>query len=158
MLRIVEESLKAVTPHLLGAGAVDWLPDPDPQESVDFLADWLESGISEFRVLTTLAFLTLNLCSLATERHLFPNLGPEARERLIERLFKRRGLLSFLFAYLLGSPAISAYYSRVDVQVKLGFDIPALREEAKLRGVTRGEEALPDKETGAGTADGGDAP
>ncbi len=147
MLRIVEESVKAVTPHLLGTGAVDWLPDADPQDSLDFLRDWSRSGIDEFTLVTTVAFLALNAYSLLKTGRLFPSLGFEDREHLMKGLFRLKGALGFLLGYFLGSPAINAYYSRVDVQVALGFDIPALKEEAERRQVTRGGEPLGPRES-----------
>src|SRR5450756_2031313 len=70
MLQIVEETVRAITPHVLGVDAVGELPGADLQASVDFLADWHEKGIPEFRVVSNLAFLTLNLYSLVRKARL----------------------------------------------------------------------------------------
>jgi hypothetical protein len=146
MLRIVEETVRAVTPHVLGVEAVEELPDADPQASVDFLRDWIEAGIPEFGALTTFAFLALNAYSLVREGRLFPSLGFDSQARLMKRLHRAKGALAYQFLYFLGSPAVSAYYSRVDVQVRLGFDIPALKEESERRIVTRSGGPLPPRD------------
>jgi hypothetical protein len=148
MLRIIEDTLRAVTPHVLGVDAVDWLPECDPQESVDFLREWTQVGIPEFGHITTLALFFLNLYSLVSMHRLFPNLDFRSQDRLMQTLFALKGMLGFLFSYFLGTAAVSTYYSRVDVQVALGFDIPSLKEEAERRHVTRREEPT-DEQTAA---------
>jgi len=91
MLQIVDETVRAITPHVLGVDAVGELPGPDLQASVDFLADWHQKGIPEFRVVSNLAFLTLNLYSLARKGRLFPRLDYSSQAALLERLYRARG-------------------------------------------------------------------
>lgn len=143
MLQIVEETVRAITPHVLGVDAVGELPGADLQASVDFLADWHEKGIPEFRVVSNLAFLTLNLYSLVRKGRLFPRLDYGSQAALLERLYRAKGALAYQFLYFLATPAVSAYYSRVDVQGLLGFDIQALKEESERRLVTRDGGPLP---------------
>jgi hypothetical protein len=156
LLRIVEETLRATTPHVLGVDAVAEMPEPDPQVSVDFLNDWVEKGIPEFRAVTNLMFLGLNLYALLRKGHLFPRLGARAQADLIQRLFKVRGPVGYVFFYLLATPVVSAYYSRVDVQKLLGFDIAALQEESELRQVSRTGD-LPPRDVIPDDSRGGDA-
>jgi hypothetical protein len=137
MLRIVRETVMAVTPHVLGVEAVDGLPSADPRASVDFLEDWLDKGIPEFRVISTAAFLALSLYSIIKRGHTFPRLDHSRQAELLERLYRAKGMLAYQFLYFLATPAVNAYYSRVDVQKVLGFDIPALKQEAEMRLVTR---------------------
>jgi hypothetical protein len=143
VLRIVEETLKAVTPHILGVDPVDEFPSADPQASVDFLNDWFEMGIPEFRTATISCFLALNLYSLLRKGHLFPQLDSSVQAELLESLYGARGLPAYAFFYLLETPVLSAYYSRADVQRRLGFDVVALKEESEQRQVTRSGELPP---------------
>jgi len=147
VLRIVEETVRSITPHVLGLDVVEELPDADPQASVDFLSEWLEQGISEFRILTNTAFLTLNLYSLIKKGRLFPQLDHSAQAELLERLYRAKGMLAYEFLYILSNPAVSSYYSRTDVQKLLGFDIAALKEESERRLVTRDSGPLPPRDT-----------
>jgi hypothetical protein len=147
LLRIVEETVRAVTPHVLGVDAFDDLPEADPQGSVDFLAGWLEKGIPEFGIISAAAFLALNLYSLFMKGRLFPRLDYPSQSRLLDRLFRAKGIIPYQLSYFLASPAVSAYYSRVDVQQVLGFDIPALKEESERRVVTRTGAPLPPRDT-----------
>lgn len=145
MLRIVEDTVRAITPHVLGVDAVKEMPEADPQASVDFLNDWLEKGISEYRIMTSVAFLALNAYSLLRKGRLFPGLDHDAQADLLERLYKAKGIIAYQFLYLLANPAVSSYYSRMDVQRLLGFDIAALKEESNKRLVTREGGPLPPK-------------
>ena len=156
LLRIVEETVKAVTPHVLGIGAVEEFPDADPQASVDFLGDWHEKGIPEFRVVSTIAFLLLNLCSLVVKARLFPRLDYDSQAALFGRLCESKNRLADRFLYFLAMPAVSAYYARIDVQALLGFDIPALKEESERRLVTRDGGPLPPRD--AAPHEGGEFP
>jgi hypothetical protein len=155
LLRIVEETLKAITPYIISADSVEELPEAEPQASVDFLNEWVEMGIPEFRSVATLMFLGLNLYSLLRKGHLFPRLDGGARADLIQSIFKAKGLVGYVLFYLLATPVVSAYYSRADVQKLLGFDIVELKEEAEKRQVSRTAElppkgATPDESAGEG--------
>ena len=149
MLRIVEETVKAITPHILGVDAVEEFPEADPQASVDFLSGWFEKGIPEFRILTNIAFLVLNLYSLFRKRRLFPQLDQSAQAELLKSLYKAKGILAYELVYLLSNPAVSYYYSRIDVQKILGFDIDGLKEESERRLVTRDGGPLPPRNSAA---------
>lgn len=151
MLRIVEETVKAVTPHILGIEAVEGMPEPDPRASVDFMNEWLAKSIPEFGILNTIVFLALNLYSLVRKWHTFPRLEHGTQADLMEGLYKAKGIVPLEFLTLLASPAITSYYSRVDVQELLGFDVTALREEARQREVTRDGGPLPPRDTAAGS-------
>lgn len=145
MLRVVEKSVLAITPHVVGSSFVAEFPEPDPQESLDFLHQSVEAGMPEFSVLTSIAFLALNLFSLVTRRRLFPALSFGDQAAVVNRLFRSGGLVSYPLVYFLSFPAVSAYYSRVDVNVLLGFDIPALKEESEKRSVARNGPPLPER-------------
>jgi NAD-dependent DNA ligase len=149
VLGIVEETIRAITPHVLGLDAVEELPEADPQATVDYINDWFEKGIPEYRLLTNFAFLQLNLYSLIRKGRLFPRLDYQSQARLMESLAKAKGVLVNEFLYLIGIPAVNSYYSRVDVQKLLGFDIVALKEESELRSVTRNGGPLPPKDAPA---------
>ncbi len=153
-MRIVEESVRAVTPHVLGTGAIEDLPEAVPRDSTDLLSDWFESSIPEFQAATTLAFLSLNLYCLMRKGRTFPRLDHGAQAAVMGRVFGMKSAIAFLFVYLLSTPAVTAYYSREDVQAVLGFDIAALKEEAGKRVVTRRGEldqpSEPDAETSPG--------
>ena len=153
MLRIVEDTLRAITPHVIGAEAVEDLPEADPQASVDFLKEWVEMGMREFGSVATLMFLCLNLYALLRKGHLYPRLDADAQADVMQSLFKVRGLVGYAFFYLLATPVVSAYYSRADVQKVLGFDIEALKEESDKRQVSRTGE-LPPKEATPGASTG----
>ena len=152
LLNIVMESAKAITPHILGVDAVDELPEADPRASVEVLEEWRESGIPEFHMITTLAVIVLNLYSLVRRGHLFPRLDFGSQAALLERLFDSKSRLVGRLLFFLATPVVTAYYSRVDVQVLLGFDIPALEEESERRRVTRNGGPLPEKNTAPGEA------
>ena len=154
MLRIVEDTVRSITPHILGVGAVEELPEADPQASVDFMNGWLEKGIPEFRILTNIAFLTLNLYSLIKKGRLFPRLDQGAQAELMENLYEAKGMLAYQLLYFISSPAMSSYYSRIDVQKLLGFDIAALKEESERRLVTRDGGPLPPRDSAAESSSG----
>lgn len=154
MRRIVKETLRAVTPHVIPAEPGDGWPEADPAEAVEFLDEWFEKGIPEFSTLTTAAFCLLNVCSLVFAGRTFPRLGFDRQAVLMRRLYRLKGPLAFLFLYFLTAPVVNSYFSRVDVQVKLGFDIPSLLEESRLRRVTRGNTALPGKDPAAPAGNG----
>jgi len=158
MLRIVEESIRAVTPHVLGVDAEMELPEADPQQSVDFMREWTDVGIPEFGAVTSLAFLLLNVYSLVRKRRMFHRLDREAQAELMHRLFRAKGVPMFALLYFIANPAVSAYYSRVDVQVALGFDIPALIEESRSRLVTRDGPPPPPRDIGQNAPEGKDIP
>ena len=145
MLRIVEDTVRSITPHILGVDAVEELPQADPEDSVEFVSEWLKVGIPEFRILTNIAFLTLNLYSLVRKGRPFPSLDHGTQAELFERLYKRKGMLSYQFLYFLAVPAMGSYCSRIDVQKLLGFDIEGLKEESEKRLVTRDGSSLPPK-------------
>ncbi|MBK5093986.1 MAG: hypothetical protein JJE48_10800 [Actinobacteria bacterium] len=149
MLRIVEETVRSITPHVLGVDAVEELPEADPQASVDFLSGWLEKGIPEFQIVTNTAFLALNLYSFIKKGRLFPQLDNSKQAELLERLYDAKGVLAHQFLYFLANPAVSSYYSRIDVQKMLGFDIDTLKEESERRLVTREGGPLPPRDTAA---------
>lgn len=150
MLRIVEETVKAVTPLMLGVETVEGMPAPDPGDTIAFLNDWLEKSIPEFGTLNTVVYLALNLYSLVRKGHTFPRLEYGKQADLMEELYKAKGVIALEFMMLLATPAVTSYYSRVDVQELLGFDITALREEAKQREVTRDGGPLPPRDAAAG--------
>ena len=154
MLRIVEDTVRSITPHILGVGAVEGLPTADPEDSVEFLSGWLEKGIPEFRILTNIAFLTLNLYSLVKKGRTFPRLDHGTQAEFLERLYEGKGTLAFLFLYFLSSPALGSYYSRIDVQRLLGFDIEGLKEESERRLVTREGGSLPPRDSAAESTSG----
>lgn len=153
MLRIVEDTLRAITPHVISAEAVEDLPEADPQASVDFLNEWFEMGIPEFKSVATIMFLCLNLYALLRKGHLYPRLDADAQAYVMRSLFKVGGLVGYAFFYLLATPVVSAYYARTDVQKVLGFDIEALKEESEKRQVSRTGE-LPPKEAAPGASTG----
>ena len=146
MLRIVEETVEAITPHVLGCDYFEELPDPDPRASAEFLERWTDRGIPEFGAVSTLAFLALNAYSFLRTGRLFPRLDRDSQARLLERLYRAKGMLAYQFLYFLSTPAVNAYYSRIDVQLLLGFDIAALKEESERRLVTRDGGPLPPRD------------
>jgi hypothetical protein len=154
VLRIVEDTVRSITPHILGVGAVEELPEADPQASVDFMNGWLEKGIPEFRILTNIAFLTLNLYSLIKKGRLFPRLDQGAQAELMENLYEAKGMLAYQLLYFISNPVVSSYYSRIDVQKLLGFDIAALKEESERRLVTREGGPLPPRDSAAESTSG----
>jgi hypothetical protein len=158
MLRIVEETARAVTPHILGVEGVEGMPAPDPEATVAFLDEWLQKSIPEYGLLNNAVFLVFNLYSLVRKGHTFPRLKQGAQADLMEGLYKMKGLIPYEFLLLLSTPAVTSYYTRIDVQELLGFDIIALREEAKNREVTRDGGPLPPKgaDTGSENAPGED--
>jgi len=147
VLRIVEDTVRSITPHILGVGEVDELPDADPQASVDFMVEWLEKGIPEFLLVTDIAFLAINLYSLIKKGRLFPRLDQGAQAELLENLYEAKGMLSYQLLYFIATPVVSSYYSRIDVQKLLGFDIAALKEESERRLVTRDGGSLPPRDS-----------
>jgi hypothetical protein len=154
VLRIVEDTVRSITPHILGVGEVDELPEADPEDSVEFVSRWLEAGIPEFRIINNIAFLTLNLYSMVKKGRPFPRLDHGTQAELLERLYAEKGTLAFLFLYFLSSPALGSYYSRIDVQKLLGFDIEGLKEESERRLVTRDGGPLPPRESAAESTSG----
>lgn len=154
MLRVVEKSVRAITPHVLGTGAIEGFPEAVPRDSTDLLDDWFESSIPEFQALTTLAFLALNLYCLIWKGRTFPRLDHVAQAGITDRVFGMKSVIAFPFVYLLSTPAVTAYYSREDVQAVLGFDIGALKEEAAKRVVTRRGELGQPSELDAETSPG----
>lgn len=157
MLRIVEDTVRAITPHILGTFAVPELPEPDPQASVDLLQEWLDKGLPEFGTVTTFALLALNLYSLANHALTFPKLNYRAQAALMERLFKRKGMMAYGFSYIVSLPVVGAYYARIDVQKMLGFDTEALKEESEKRVATR-TGSLPEKEPAGELTESGEKP
>jgi len=152
MLRIVEETIEAATPHFLGVDALGGLPEPDPGRSVEYLRIVCEKGIADISLVMSLMFVLLNLYTLLLKRHTFPHLDYDTQSDLMERLFDVNiGVLKGLFQ-IMSTPIVMAYYCRADVQKALGFDIVALKEESNLRRVTREGGPLPPK-TGAAAAD-----
>jgi hypothetical protein len=151
MLRIVSETVRAVTPHILGVEGVEGMPAPDTEDAVTFLDDWLQKSIPEYGLLNNAVFLAFNLYSLIRKAHTFPRLNQRAQADLMESLYRMKGLIPSEFLLLLSTPSITSYYTRIDVQELLGFDITALREEARKREVTRDGGPLPPKETAAGS-------
>jgi hypothetical protein len=154
VLRIVEETVRSITPHVLGTDAVEEFPEADPQASVEFFSEWLGKGIPEFRIITNIAFLALNAYSLARKGRLFPRLDRGTQANLLERLYKAKGILANQFLYFLASPAVSSYYSRIDVQKLLGFDIDGLKEESERRLVTRDGGPLPPRDSAVESSSG----
>ncbi len=146
MLGIVEETIKAATPHVLGLDAVDELPEADPQASVEFTALFCEIGIPEFRWATIVSFLLLNLYSLIKKGHTFPSLDYSTQSELMERIFAQTNRVAIIFSSLISLPIVNAYYSRLDIKKLLGFDIVAMKEESELRRVTRDGGPLPPKD------------
>jgi len=153
MLRIVEETVRSVTPHVLGVEGIEGMPQPDPEEAVAFLDEWLDRSIPEYGILNTVVFVALNLYSLVRKGRTFPRLDYGAQARLMEGLFKAKGVVAQEFQLLLATPSVTSYYCRVDVQEALGFDITGLREEAKQREVTRDGGPLPPKGEAAASKD-----
>jgi len=147
VLRIIEDTVRAMTPHVLGTNTFPDLPVPDPEASVELLRDWLEKGIPEFGTVTTAALLALNLYSLVNNGRTLPDCNFRAQASLLERLFKRKGSLTYGFFYIVSMPIVGAYYARDDVQKTLGFDVVALKEEAERRVVSR-TASLPKNEPG----------
>jgi hypothetical protein len=145
MLRIVEETVRAVTPHILGVEGAEGMPEPDPENAVAFLEEWLQKSIPEYGLLNNAVFLAFNLYSLVRKGHTFPRLEHTAQADLMESLYRMKGLVPYEFLLLLSTPSVTSYYTRIDVQELLGFDITGLREEAKMREVTREGGPLPPK-------------
>ncbi len=150
MRRLVEETVRSITPHVIPVEADEDWPAADPEESVRFLDDWTARGIPEFSALTAVVFYAFNLYALLATGRTFPRLGFEEQARLMDRLYRMKGPLAFLFLYFLTGPTKNAYFSRVDVQVLLGFDVPSLLEEARLRRVSRSGAALPERQKAQG--------
>jgi hypothetical protein len=143
----IEQTLRSLTPHVIGVDPTLGLPQPNPADSVAFMYEWFEKGIPEYRLLTSAALFLLNLYSLLGTGRGFSRLGYRKQAELLEPLLKSRGLIPFLALFALSSPAVNAYYSRTDVQKALGFDVEALKAEANLRAVTRSSEPLPSRDT-----------
>jgi hypothetical protein len=151
MLRIIEETVRAVTPHVLGVEGVEGMPEPNPEDAVAFLDEWLQKSVPEYGLLNNAVFLAFNLYSLVRKGHTFPRLEAKVQADLMESLYRMKGLIPFEFLLLLSTPSVTSYYTRIDVQELLGFDITGLREEARKREVTRDGGPLPPKETATGS-------
>jgi len=145
MLKIIEKSIEAVTPHVLGLEAVGNFPEADCRDSIAFQEELFETGVLEFRAATMFAFLALNLFSLLKKGRTFPRLEASAQSEIIERVFSSGSKKILGVAQLLSLAAATAYYSREDVQKLLGFDVAALKEETELRHVSRYGKPLPPK-------------
>lgn len=150
MSRIVDETIEALTPHVLGVDELEGFPPAKPADTLDFTRSLREKIFPELRLFGTLLYLVFNLYSMLVKGHTFPRLGYQEQSELVEPVLSSRNKIIAIVVRLLSYPYFSAYYSRPDVQKMLGFDIVALKEESKLRSVSREGGPLPPKTPEAG--------
>ncbi len=116
---------------------VESLPPADPGDVVEFNREFLRAGTPAFRIMFYAMMLLLQgLCLLARGKSLY-SLPREEADEFIQSLYDHRLSLLGAVPTLLGTTIYMSHYNRDDLQVHLGFDIAAMREEAAVRGVQR---------------------
>jgi hypothetical protein len=127
--------LRRLTPVFIEP--VEGLPPADPDGVVEFSREFLQAGTPAFRVIFyTMMFVLQGLC-LATRGKSVYSLPPDEADDFIQSLYSHRISALSAIPTILGTPIYMAHYNRDDMQVPLGFDIMALREEAAQREVLR---------------------
>ncbi|MDY6794660.1 MAG: hypothetical protein SWK76_05170 [Actinomycetota bacterium] len=113
------------------------MPQPDPRELHEFGEEFFTNGTPAYRLLYFFLILILQgLCLLLRGKSLYA-LPQEEAEDFIQSLFSSRFATVSAIPMLLGTPIYMSHYNRDDVQIYLGFEVEALREEAAKREVTR---------------------
>lgn len=135
--RLVDETVKELTPYILGIEGREGLPRPDPDDTLEFTRTLRSRIFPEIHILGKSVYLLFNLYALFRTGRLFPYLDRDGQSALLEGLFNSGNRLVLSLLNLLTFPFFAAYYSRPDVQKLLGFDIVALKEESRLREVSR---------------------
>jgi len=135
MKRYILERLRRLVPFFIETP--EGSPPPDPDQVVAFSEEFFFSGTPALRVVFFLLLLILQgLCLLTRGKSLY-SLPREKAEDFIQSLSSSRIAAISAIPMLLGMPIFMAHYDRDDVQLILGFDVEALREEAAKREVTR---------------------
>ena len=116
---------------------VEDLPPADPDHVVEFSREFLAAGTPAFRILFYAMIFVLQGICLATRGKSVYSLPPEEADEFIQSLYSHRISALSTIPTVLGTPIYMAHYNRDDLQLPLGFDIAALREEAALREVKR---------------------
>ncbi len=116
---------------------VEDLPPADPKQVVEFSREFLAAGTPAFRVIFYAMILVLQaICLLARGKSVY-SLPPDEADEFIQSLYSHRIAALSTIPTVLGTPIYMAHYNRDDLQVLLGFDIAAMREEASSREVKR---------------------
>ena len=116
---------------------VENLPPADPDQVVEFSREFLAAGTPAFRILFyAMIFILQGIC-LATRGKSVYSLPPEEADEFIQSLYSHRISALSTIPTVLGTPIYMAHYNRDDLQLPLGFDIAAMREEAAVREVQR---------------------
>ena len=116
---------------------VEDLSPADPDQVVEFSREFLAAGTPAFRILFYAMIFVLQGICLATRGKSVYSLPPEEADEFIQSLYSHRISALSTIPTVLGTPIYMAHYNRDDLQLPLGFDIAALREEAALREVKR---------------------
>ncbi len=115
----------------------DVLPPPDPYQIEEFCQEFILLGTPAFRLLYYSVILAIQaLCLLMRHKSIY-RLSMEEADEFLGSLGSSRLAPLRIIPTLLGTPVYMAHYSRDDIQLSLGFDVFALREEAANRGVSR---------------------
>jgi hypothetical protein len=113
------------------------LPQPDPDQIVDFSKRFIFAGTPAFRAAFYAMILALEgICILRRHKSVY-SLSPEEADDFIQSLFNSRLTFLSVIPTILGTPIYMGHYNRDDVQAALGFDVLAMREEAANREVKR---------------------
>ena len=135
MKRYILERLRRLVPIIVKAP--EGSPPPDPDQVVSFSEEFFFSGTPALRVVFVLLLLFLQGLCLITRGKSIYSLTQQEAEDFMQSLSSSRIAAVSAIPMLLGMPIYLAHYDRDDVQLSLGFDVEALREEAAQREVTR---------------------
>jgi hypothetical protein len=115
----------------------DALPPLDQNQIEEFSREFIFSGTPAFRWLYYVLILAIQALCILMRRKSIYRLSPHESEEFLRTLSSSRLAPLSAIPTILGMPVYMAHYSRDDIQVSLGFDVFALREEAASRGVSR---------------------
>ena len=129
------ERVRRLTPVFIQP--IEGLPPADPDQVEEFGREFILSGTPAYRIAFYATILLLQALCLVTRRKSVYALSSEEADEFMQSLYSSRIIALNAIPTILGTTIYMAHYNRDDVQVPLGFDIFALREEAAKRGVER---------------------
>jgi len=112
---------------------------------IGFIEDFMKAGAAEFKLLYFVCAFNFKLLASLMKLKPWSRLDMADKQAVANKLFGSRNPLLRSVAVLCALPLYISYYRRHDVQVPLGFDAKALKDEASLRSVSR-DRSLPPKE------------
>jgi len=135
VLSFMVRCIKELTPAVISYEK-DRAPH-DLEEVVSEIATYVNSGTIFFRLAFKISLYMIIFFSIFTRGRIFFWLNDEGKDSYLNGLLQSRITLISTVARVADMAIKLVYYSRDEELIRLGYDVKALREEARLRAVSR---------------------